>query len=55
MPRLKGATTFATSKYKGGRQSASVSSGGKIGNKGKFVTRNQRYNDLRRSFGMRAQ
>ena len=53
MPRLKGATTFATSRYKGGRLSASTSSGGKVGRNAQFVSRPTRYNDLRRAFGMR--
>jgi len=43
----KKTTTFATSKYKGGRRAASTSSGGKVGRGGKFITRKERLRDLR--------
>jgi len=45
-------TTFATSGNRGGRQSASTSSGGAIGRGGRFISRNQRYRDVRASLGM---
>ncbi len=45
-------TTNASSGYSGGRRSASVSSGGKVGRGGKFVSRRQRYGDLRKAFGL---
>ncbi|SDE15934.1 hypothetical protein [Riemerella columbipharyngis] len=45
-------TTSATSGYRGGSKAASTESGGKLGRNGKFITRRQRYGDLRRAFGL---
>lgn len=45
-------TSSSTSGYKGGRRAASTSSGGKIGRGGKFISRRQRYGDLRKAFGL---
>jgi len=45
-------TSYSTSGYRGGRQSASVSSGGKIGRGGRYISRSQRYKDIRSAFGM---
>lgn len=50
--KSKKQTQFSTSNYKGARKSASTSSGGKIGNEGKFVSRDQRRRDMRRAFGL---
>ncbi len=45
-------TTNASSGYKGSMKAASTSSGGKLGRKSKFITRRQRYYDMRRAFGL---
>lgn len=45
-------TTNATSGYRGGARAASIEPGGKVGRGGRFVTRRQRYGDLRRAFGL---
>ena len=45
-------TTFATSNYTGGRKAASTAAGGKLGRGGKYITRRQRYYDLRLAFGL---
>lgn len=47
-------TTNATSGYKGGMRAASTSRGGTVGRGGRFVTRRQRYYDMRKAFGMSA-
>ena len=48
----KKVTTNATSNYRGGSRAASTEAGGKLGRKGKYVSRRQRYYDLRQSFGL---
>jgi hypothetical protein len=45
-------TLNASSNYKGGRQAASVSSGGKLGRGGRYISRRQRYGDMRKAFGL---
>lgn len=45
-------STNSTGGYRGGRRAASVESGGKAGHGGKFISRNQRYRDLRASLGL---
>lgn len=45
-------TPSSTSGYRGGRKSASTSSGGGLGRGGKFISRRQRYGDLRKAFGL---
>ncbi len=45
-------TTNVTSGYKGGSRAASTSSGGKVGRGGKFISRRQRYGDMRKAFGL---
>jgi hypothetical protein len=45
-------TTFSTSGFRGARRSASTSSGGAIGNNGRFVSRAQRGRDMRIAFGL---
>lgn len=45
-------TPSSTSGYRGGRKAASTSSGGSLGRKSKFVSRRQRYYDMRKAFGM---
>lgn len=47
-------TNNATSGYRGGMRAASEGRGGKVGRKGQFVTRRQRYYDMRKAFGMSA-
>ncbi len=49
---MKRRTTYATSNYTGGMRAASVSSGGVVGRGGKFISRRQRYRDMRLAFGM---
>lgn len=50
--RLSKSTLFSSSGYSGGRKAASTSSGGSLGRKSKFVSRRQRYGDLRKAFGL---
>ena len=45
-------TTNSTSGYRGGMRAASVERGGKLGRKGQFVTRRQRYYDMRLAMGL---
>lgn len=45
-------TTYMTSAGRGGRRSASTSSGGVVGRGGQYISRIQRYRDLRASFGL---
>lgn len=45
-------TGFSTSSYVGGRRAASVSSGGAVGRGGRFISRRQRYGDMRQAFGL---
>lgn len=45
-------TLNATSGYRGGSRAASIASGGKVGRGGKFITRRQRYGDVRKAFGL---
>ena len=45
-------TIFSSSAYRGGRQAASTSSGGKLGRGGQYITRRQRYRDMRLAFGL---
>lgn len=54
MPRLKGvqSTTFASSNYTGGRKGLSTESGGKLSAGGKFVSRRQKYYQVRTGFGL---
>lgn len=47
-------TTNSTGGYRAGRRAASTESGGALGRGGKFITRQQRYRDLRRSLGLSA-
>lgn len=35
-------------------RAASVEAGGRVGRGGRYITRNQRYYDMRRAFGMSA-
>lgn len=45
-------TTFATSRFRGGRQAASTSSGGVLGRGGRFISRDTRRRDLRVALGL---
>lgn len=45
-------TTFASSRYGGTRRASSVESGGRLGRGGRFITRNQRYRDIRSAMGL---
>lgn len=47
-------TTNVTSNYRGGMRAASTAKGGALGRGGKFVTRRQRYYDMRKAFGLSA-
>lgn len=49
---MRNRTTNSTSGYRGGMRAASISSGGRIGRGGQFVSRRQRYGDMRRAFGL---
>lgn len=44
-------TTNATSGYRGGMKTASTGVGGKIGRNSRYVSRRQRYYDMRIAFG----
>ena len=54
MPRLKGvqSTTFASSNYTGGRKGLSTESRGKLSAGGRFVSRRQKYYQVRTGFGL---
>lgn len=45
-------TTFATSGFRGSRRAASRGSGQTAGRNNRFITRRQRYGDMRRAFGL---
>lgn len=45
-------TTNATGAYRGGSRAASTSRGGALGRRGQFVSRRQRYYDMRIAMGM---
>lgn len=45
-------TTSATSNYLGGMRAASTESGGTIGRSGRFISRRQRYYDMRTAMGL---
>lgn len=49
---MKQRTTNSTSNYRGGMRANMVSSGGKVGRGGQFITRRQRKYDLNIAFGM---
>lgn len=49
----RGVTLYASSDYKGGRQSATDPTTGKLGRGGRYITREQRRADLRAAFGIK--
>jgi len=47
-------TTYSTGGYRTGMRAASTKSGGPSGRGGRFISRQQRYRDLRLSLGLSA-
>lgn len=45
-------TTNVTSNYTGGMRAASQESGGRLGRSGRFISRRQRYYDMRVAMGL---
>ena len=52
MARVKSATTFATSNYRGGRQGLTVKDTGKLSQKGRYISRRQQYYNVRVGLGL---